>query len=69
MPVFLVMIKFVGQFPCQTEPAEKAVQRPLFDDMVLGVDDPQHQFPLWFLQPLDQLAVAGLDFLLVLLQG
>ena len=66
VPYHLVMIQFIGQFPRQTESAEKAVQGPLSDDMVLGVDDPQHQFPLWLFQPPDQLRVAGLDFLLVL---
>ena len=50
-------------------PVGKAVQGLFFDDMVLGVDDLQHQVPLWFLQPLDQLAVAGLDFLFVFGQG
>ena len=60
------MIQFAGQFPRQPESADKAVQGPLSDDVVLGVDDPQHQFPLWFLQPFDQLVVAGLDFQLVL---
>ena len=66
MPVFFKMMQFVGQFPCQFESAEKAVQGPFFDDMILGINDPQHQFFLWLLQPLNQLMVAGLDFLFVL---
>ena len=69
MPVFFETMHFVGQFPREAEPAEKAVQGPFFDDMVLGIDDPQHQFSLWLFQPLNQLVVAGLDFLLVFRQG
>ena len=38
------MIQFAGQFPRQTESAEKAVQGPLSDDVVLGIDDLQYQF-------------------------
>ena len=59
------MIQFTGQFPRQTESAEETVQGPFFDDMVLGIDDPQHRFSLWFFQPLNQLVVAGLNFLFV----
>ena len=38
MPAFLVMIQFAGQFPRQTEAAEKAGRGPSSDDMILGVD-------------------------------
>ena len=47
MPVRFKMIQFVCHFPRQTESAEKAVQGPFLDDMVLGINDPQHQFSLW----------------------
>lgn len=63
------MIQLVGQFLRQTESAEEAVQGPFFDNMVLGIDSPHHQSSLWLFQPLDQLVVAGLDFLFVLCQG
>ena len=59
------MIQLVGQFPCQFESAEETVQGPFFDDMILGIDDPQYQFFLGLLQPLNQLMVACLDFLFV----
>ena len=65
MPVFFEMMQFIGKFPCQFESAEEAVQRPFSNDMVLGINDLQHQFSLWLFQPFDQLVVAGLDFLLV----
>ena len=48
------------------ESAAETVQGSFFDDMVLGIDDLQHQFSLWLLLPLDQLVVAALNFLLVL---
>ena len=69
MPVFFEMMQFVGQFPRQFESAEETVQGSFFDDMVLGINNLQHQFSLWLFQPLDQLVVAGLDFLLVFHQG
>ena len=60
------MIQFACQFPRQMESAAETVQGSFFDDMVLGIDDLQHQFSLWLLLPLDQLVVAALNFLLVL---
>lgn len=63
MPVCLQMIQFVCQFPRQTESADKAVHGALLYYQVLGINDLQHQFTLRLVQPLNELPVAGFNFL------
>ena len=69
MPVHFKMIQFVCHFPRQTKSADKAVHGALLYHQILGVDDPQHQFTLRLVQPLNELPVAGFNFLLGLLHG
>lgn len=53
-----VMIQFCEELPCQPESRDKAVNGSVCDDVVFGVNDPENQPTLRFLQRFDERLVA-----------
>lgn len=67
--LFHVVIQFVCHPPCQTKTTDETIYGAFRSNVVFGVDNPQHQSPLLLVQPLDELPVALLHFLLILCHG
>ena len=57
----IVIVQFCGQPPRQPKSGDEAVERSVLRNMVLGIDDLQHQSALRLAQRLNERAVAFLD--------